>query len=117
MPTSLQTKSLKNFIYQAPTYLKSHGKFHEDVSIAKCHSNEEMCRFSDILEILGENQSATENVILDGKETSGSINDIETEYTSVEDVINKRKPVSNETTVVTEIPNTIDDENMIIAKR
>lgn len=37
-----------------------------------------MCRFSDIPEILGENQSATENVILDGKETSGSINDIET---------------------------------------
>ena len=54
---------------------------------------------------------------MDGKETSGSINDIETEYTSVEDVINKRKPVSNETTVVTEIPNTIDDENMIVAKR
>ena len=116
MPTSLQTKSLKNFIYQAPTYLKSHGKFHEDISIAKCHSNEEMCRFSDILEILGENQSATENVILDGKETSGSINDIETKYTSVEDVINKRKTASNEATV-SEIPNTIDDENIIIAKR
>ena len=75
-----------------------------------------MCRFSDILEILGENQSATENVILDGKETSGSINDIETKYTSVEDVINKRKTASNETTV-SEIPNTIDDENIIIAKR
>ena len=69
------------------------------------------------VQIFWENQSATENVILDGKETSGSINDIETEYASVEDVINKRKTASNETTVVSEIPNTIDDENIIIAKR
>ena len=43
--------NLSKTLYQAPTYLKSHGKFHEDVSIAKCHSNEEMCRFSEKIRV------------------------------------------------------------------
>ena len=52
----------------ALTYLKSHDKFCEDISITKALSSDEMLRFSDSLEIQGENECATQKVILNGKE-------------------------------------------------
>ena len=55
-------------IYQALTYLKSHNKFYEDISITKGLSKEDMLNFSDINENQEETESVTENGILDGKE-------------------------------------------------
>ena len=46
--------------YQELTYLKSHHEFYEDISITKGLRSEKMIRFSDILEIQGENESVTE---------------------------------------------------------
>ena len=40
-------------IYQTLTYLKSHNKFYEDVSIAKGLSSEDKLKFSDFVEIQG----------------------------------------------------------------
>ena len=55
-------------IYQALTYLKSHNKFYEDISITKGLSKEDMLNFSDINQNQEETESVTENGILDGKE-------------------------------------------------
>ena len=45
-----------------------------------------------------------------------NINDrSETEFASVEDPLNMHKTASNETTLASEIPNIINDENIIIA--
>ena len=46
---------------------------------------------------------------------SESINDTETEYASVGDPLNMHRTASNETTLVAEIPNIINEENIIIA--
>ena len=48
-----------------------------------------MFRFSDTIEIQGENERATEKIISDRIEISVSINDTETEYASVEDPLSK----------------------------
>ena len=40
-----------HIIYQVLTYLKSHNKFYEDISIPKGLSSEDMFRFSDNFEI------------------------------------------------------------------
>ena len=46
----------QHIIYKALTYLKSQNKLHEDIFIIKGLSNEEIFRFSDILEMQGENE-------------------------------------------------------------
>ena len=52
----------------------------------------------------------------DGKETTGNINDrSEIEFTLVEDPLNMHRTSSNETTLVSQIPNIINKENVIIA--
>ena len=73
-------------IYEALTYLKSHNKFYKDIFIEKSLSNEDMFKFSDIVEMQGETESDTEN-ISDGKETRENANDIRSkiEFASVED--------------------------------
>ena len=50
--------------------LKSHNKFYSYISIAKGFSSEEIFRFSDIVEIQGESESAAEKTISDGEEMS-----------------------------------------------
>ena len=57
--------------------------------------------------------------ILDEKETKKNITDteIETEYASVEDPLNMNRPVSNETTLISEMPKTINEERVTIAPR
>ena len=42
-------------------------------------------------------------------------NGTETEYVSVEDPLNMRRTASNDTNLVSEIPNIINEENVIIA--
>ena len=51
-------------IYQAFAYLKSHYWFYENISIAKGLSGKDMFRFSDIVEIPGQNKNATEKLFL-----------------------------------------------------
>ena len=51
---------LQHIVCQALTYLKSYNKFHEDISIAKGLSSEEMFKFSDINEIQRQSECATE---------------------------------------------------------
>ena len=54
--------------------------------------------------------------VLDGKEMTENINDrSETEFALLEDPPNMQRTASNETTVVSEIPNMINEENVIIA--
>ena len=61
------------------------------------------------------NLRVTEKNVSDGKEMTENLNDrSETEFASVEDPLNMRT-ASNETTLVSEIPNIINDENVIIA--
>ena len=50
--------------------LKSHNKFYSYISIAKGFSSEEIFRFSNIVEIQGESESAAEKTISDGEEMS-----------------------------------------------
>ena len=58
-----------HIIYQVLASLKSHNKFHEDISITKGLSSGHMIRFSNInVEIWWENESVTENITLDRKE-------------------------------------------------
>ena len=106
-------------ICQALTYLESHNIFYKDNSIAKDLSSE-MFRFSNIFGIQGENESVTEKIISDVKEMSESINtesinDTATEYALVEDPLNIHRTASKERTFVSEIPNIINEENVIIA--
>ena len=104
-------------IYQALTYLKLHNKFYKDISIVKGLSSEDMFKFSDIVEIQGETGSVTEKNISDGKEMIENVNynRSETEFASVEDPLKMYRTASNETTLVSEIPNIINEGNVIIA--
>ena len=76
-----------------------------------------MFKFSDIVEIQGETESVTEKNISDGKEMTENVNydRSETEFASFEDPLNMYRIASNETTLVSEIPNMINEENVIIA--
>ena len=76
-----------------------------------------MFRFSYILEVQGQNKNVTEKIISDRKEVSENRNDTETEYASVEDPLNMCRTASNETTLVSEIPSIINEENVVIAPR
>ena len=54
--------------------------------------------------------------VLDGKEMTENINDrSETEFALLEDHLNMQRTASNETSVVSEIPNMINEENVVIA--
>ena len=64
-----------------------------------------MFRFFEIVEIQGENESATEKIMSDSTEISESINDTKTEYASVEDPLSMYRTASNETILISEIPN------------
>ena len=74
-----------------------------------------MFRFSDIIEIQAKNKNVTEKIISGRKEVGEKGNDTETEHASVEDSLNMYKTASNETTLVSEIPSIIDEENVVIA--
>ena len=43
------------------------------------------------------------------------MNDTETEYASVEDLLNMHRTVSNKTTLISEIPNVNNEEDVIVA--
>ena len=71
-----------------------------------------MFRCFDInVDIQGENQCSWKIII------DGDISDIEIkrEYASVQDPLNMHRTVSNETILVSEIPNIINEENLIFA--
>ena len=61
--------------------------------------------------------SVTEKIILDGKEMRENINDTESEtkYASGEDPLKILRTTSNETTLISEIPDIINEEKVIIA--
>ena len=99
-------------IYQALSYLKSHNKFYEDISIPKGLSSEDMFKFSYFVEMQGETEKGTAESICNAKE---NVNESETEYASVEDPLKIQRTVSNETTLVSDIPNIVNNENIIIA--
>ena len=99
-------------IYQALIYLKSHNKFYEDILIAKGLLSEDMLKFSDFVEIQGETEKETAESICNAK---GNVNESKTKYASVEDPLNIHQTGSNETTLVSNIPNTVNLENIIIA--
>ena len=103
-------------MYQALAYLIFCNKFYGDISIAKGLSIKNMFKFSDIVEIKGQTDCVTSKNISDGKEITENINDrSETEFASVEDPLILHRTASNETTLVSEIPNIINDKNVIIA--
>ena len=55
-------------------------------------------------------------IIFDGTEISESINDTETEYASVEDLLTMHRTVTNKATYIFEIPSVlINEKNVIIA--
>ena len=74
--------------YVALAYLKSNNKFYEDVSISKGLLSKDKFKFSDIVEIQGQNKNVNEKIISDRKKISENRNDTETEYDSVEDPLN-----------------------------
>ena len=76
-----------------------------------------MLNFSDINKIQEETESVTENGISDGKEMNKNNNENanEAEYASVEDPLNMHRTATNETTLISDIPNIINEENVIIA--
>ena len=74
-----------------------------------------MISFSDIVEIQGQNKNVTQKIIPDRKELSETRNDTEKEYASVKDPLNLQRTSSNETTLVSETPSIINEQNVIIA--
>ena len=74
-----------------------------------------MFKFFYIVEAQGEKEDVTEKVISDGKKMSENINDTETEYATIEDPLSLHRTSSNATSVISEIPNIINEENVIIA--
>ena len=74
-----------------------------------------MFRFSDIIEIQGKNESIAGKIISDSTETSESINNTGTKYASVEDPQSMHRTASNEVPLISEIPNIINEENVIIS--
>ena len=96
--------------------MKLHNKFYKDISIAKGLSSENMFKLSDIVEIQWETERIIEKNISDGKEMNKNINYniSETEFASVEDLLNMYRTTSNETTLVSESSNIINEENVII---
>ena len=72
-----------------------------------------MLRFSDIVKIQGENNTAIEKIISDRTEVSESINDTEIEYASVEDPQGMQRTAS--TALISEISNIFNEESFIIA--
>ena len=83
----------------------------------KDFSSEDIINFSDINAFQEETEIVTENCILDGKEMNknNDENASEAEYASVEDPLNIHRTATNETILISEIPNIIDKENVIIA--
>ena len=106
----------RHIVYQTLTYLKSYNKFYEDISIAKGFSSEDTFKFSDIVEIQGHSEWVTEKHVSSGKEMTENINDrSKTEFASDEDPLKMHRTASNEITLVSEIPNIINNKNNIIA--
>ena len=62
-----------------------------------------MFRFSDIIEIGGENKNVTHKGISEGEEVSENRDDTKTEYASDENPLKINRSTSNETTLVSEI--------------
>ena len=86
--------------------------FHyEDISIAKALSSEDMLKFSDFAEMQGEIEKGTAESICNAKE---NVNESETEYV-VEDPLSMHRTASNETTLVSNIANIVNNENIITA--
>ena len=87
--------------------MKSRNKFYEDISVTKGLSEEDVLNFSDI----NENQEETEGVISNGKEmnTNNNENKSEAEYASVEDPLNIHRTSPNETTLISETTNIINE--------
>ena len=105
-----------HIVYQALTCLKCYNKFFENKSIAKGISSKDMFNFSDTVEIQGQSECVTEKNFSYRKEMTENINDrSETEFASVEDPLNMHRTKSNEKTVVSQMPNIINEENVITA--
>ena len=64
--------------------------------------------FSEVVEIQEQNKNVTEKNISDRKQTSENRNDTEIEYASVEDLLSMHRNASNETILISEIPNLIN---------
>ena len=74
-----------------------------------------MFKFSDVVEIQGQSESVTEKIISDGKEMTGNWNNrSETEFNSVEDPLNMHRTVLNQTILVSEIPNIINQKMVLL---
>ena len=107
-----------DIVYQTLTYLKSCNKFYDDISTAKGLSSEEMFKFSVIIEIQGQFGCVTKKNVSDEKGITENINDrSKTEFASLEDPLNIHRIASNETTLVSEILNIINDENVTTTPR
>ena len=63
-----------HIVYQEHTYLKSHYKFNDDISIAKSLLSEDMFMSSDTFEIQGQSKCVTEKNVSDAKKMTENIN-------------------------------------------
>ena len=81
---------------------------YECITLAKGLSSENMCRFSNI-------ESVIEKIVSVGKEMNENMNDTEIEYSLVKYSLNIHRSASNEATLVSEIPNIINEKNVILA--
>ena len=73
-----------------------------------------MFKFSDIVEIEGQSECVTGKYVSDKKEMIENINGrSETQFSLVEDPLNMHRTASNETNLVSEILNIINEENVI----
>ena len=73
-----------------------------------------MFKFSDIVETEGQSECVTGKYVSDKKEMTENINGrSETQFALVEDPLNMHRTASNETNLVSEILNIINEENVI----
>ena len=96
--------------------MKSYSEFYEGISIAKGLSSEDTFKFSDIVETQGQSECVTEKNVSDGKDMTENTNErSETDFASVEDPLNMYRTASTGAILVSEIPNIINHQNVIIA--
>ena len=82
-------------MHQTLTCLKSINRFYEDIYISNGLSGDDVLKVSDIDKIQKQYENVTEKIISLREEVSESRNDTETEYVSVEDVLDTQETPSN----------------------
>ena len=87
-------------------YLKMHNKFYEDISVREDFVTDDIINFCDSEISANETDKTTEDFYVPADKESND---------TTEDPLTRHRVASNETALVSEIPNIVENENLIVA--